>query len=261
MSDTLFISIFIFLVLTVVFGYRLTNNRFGYRAAEKLRIFQTIVFLALFAFHGVRTMQIAPFFLLLFLGFMISFFLEHLGVSRGWIFGSYHYTDTACPLPKIGGVPLCYPLAWAGLIYAGFWTVLLWVQPINGQIQLSWSVIARTALVVTIIDLILDPVAVDEKRWIWKHRGKYYGVPWTNFVGWIITVTVIMFIFRQMQAGELTINYYSPLSRIYPSMGFAVLAAVSVRPCIERRLYIPAIIGVMTSITIIIKTVDLLTGI
>ncbi len=253
MSDTLFISIFILLFLSVVFGYRILENRVSYQAAEKLRIVQALVFLGLFAYHGIQTLGPLPFFLLLLLGFVVSFIIEYLGVNHGWIFGRYHYTDAACPLPNPGGVPLCYPLAWSGLIYAGFWTILLWNSPTGEHITLSWAVIFSTAAIVTVIDFILDPVAVDEDRWIWHHPGKYYGIPWTNFAGWFLTVVIILTIFRLVKGPILAVNFPTRLSSIYPGLGFALLALVSIRPCLERKLYLPAIIGLLSGVTILFK--------
>ncbi|MFQ6613446.1 MAG: carotenoid biosynthesis protein [Fidelibacterota bacterium] len=144
MSDSVFISLLIPLALSVIFGYRILERSVGYRAAENLRIIQMLAFLLLFGFHGRQTLGWFPFLILLLMGFILSFILEYLGVNRGWVYGSYRYTETACPLPSVAGVPLCYPLAWSGLIYTGFWTALLWFPAPGGLLILSWRPWSRS---------------------------------------------------------------------------------------------------------------------
>ncbi len=258
MSDTVFISILIVLILSVIFGYRLLETRVGYSAAERLRLIQVFAFLGLFGFHGWITLGPIPFFLLLALGFVLSFILEFLGVNRGWIFGSYYYTDTACPLPHLGGVPLCYPLAWTGLIYAGFWTAMVWIQPFHDRVELTWPILLLTATLVTLLDFILDPVAVDEGRWVWKKGGIYYGIPWSNFAGWFITVLVVMVVFRVIMGPVLPLNLPTPGSQIYPGLGYGMLAAVSVRVCFERNLTIPALLAITTALVILTRILYIL---
>ncbi|NOZ74447.1 MAG: carotenoid biosynthesis protein [FCB group bacterium] len=250
MPDSIFLSILIPLILSAIFGYRFLERTKSYAAAERLRIIQMLIFLLLFGFHGMETLGLFPFLTLLFLGFILSFILEYLGVNRGWIFGSYHYTNTACPLPSFGGVPLCFPVVWSGLIYAGFWTALLWLPTDGGALTLSWNFILLTAVLVTILDLILDPIAVDEGRWIWKKPGRYYGIPWTNFAGWLLTVILVLTVFRFINGPLLILNTPTVGARFYPGFGFGMLAAISTRVCLERKLIIPAILSVLTAIVI-----------
>ena len=43
------------------------------------------------------------------------------------------------------------------------------------------------AAALTAWDLFLDPQMVGEGYWRWARRGRYRGIPLTNFVGWFVT--------------------------------------------------------------------------
>ena len=38
-------------------------------------------------------------------------------------------------------------------------------------------------------DLFTDPVAVALKVWVWSYDGPWYGVPTSNFIGWLIMIS------------------------------------------------------------------------
>jgi putative membrane protein len=48
------------------------------------------------------------------------------------------------------------------------------------------------ALCLTAWDLFLDPQMVGEGYWRWVRRGRYRGIPLTNFLGWFVTGLVVM---------------------------------------------------------------------
>jgi uncharacterized membrane protein len=105
---------------------------------------------------------------------------ETLGVATGVPFGSYQYTATLFPrLP--GSVPLPVIGAWLLVVSASVGTAqLLWPRaPIAVRVALA-------ALLGVVLDLILEPVAARvEHYWVWQATGPWYGIPITNFLGWI----------------------------------------------------------------------------
>ena len=43
-----------------------------------------------------------------------------------------------------------------------------------------------------VIDLIIDPVSYKVKQyWLWEETGVYYGIPFSNFVGWFLVAFVL----------------------------------------------------------------------
>lgn len=76
----------------------------------------------------------------------------------------------------MGVYPLEVTAAWVLLKYLSFYLVS--VVGVNNLI------IAGLALVS--FDLIVDPVAVYVGAWKWAKPGKFFGVPWQNFLGWFL---------------------------------------------------------------------------
>ncbi|MBU6146361.1 MAG: carotenoid biosynthesis protein [Paenibacillaceae bacterium] len=114
----------------------------------------------------------------------VSYGAEWIGVHTGWWFGSYTYSGAFVPL--IGGVPLAIPFAWLAIIAMAS----SWVRDAH-----RWSFASSVALLAVGFDLLLDPVAVARRFWQWYDVGAFawYGVPWTNFVGWFVTAWVIAY--------------------------------------------------------------------
>ena len=67
---------------------------------------------------------------------------------------------------------------------------------INFNDLITLDNILLTSLLVTILDLVLDPIAVDEGRWKWQSPGKYYGIPIKNFFGWFLNTVIILFFYE-----------------------------------------------------------------
>lgn len=96
--------------------------------------------------------------------------IEVLGERTGVPFGAYTYL---APGPAILGVPLLVPLGWFA-----FTLIAIAVAP-AGRARF----LAPLALVAW--DLGLDPLMVREGFWAFE-AGPYFGVPWSNFVGWYV---------------------------------------------------------------------------
>jgi len=109
--------------------------------------------------------------------------IERLGLVTSFPFGTYEYADALGP--KLGGVPLVIPLAWSMMAY-----------PILLAAQRLTSTGVGTALIggwgLAAWDLFLDPQMVGEGYWRWARRGRYRGIPATNYLGWFLVGLAIM---------------------------------------------------------------------
>lgn len=60
-------------------------------------------------------------------------------------------------------------------------------QDMLTQPRLWWQVPLMTSVIAVVLDLFLDPVAVEAGYWVWFVKGTvYYGIPLLNFVGWFV---------------------------------------------------------------------------
>jgi uncharacterized membrane protein len=137
---------------------------------------------------------------------VVSFLFEYVGATTGIVFGHYVYTDVL-GLKILGVVPVVIPLAYYMVIYpsAQMANLLLRGKVNPRQPSVFWSLYAAllAALIMTAWDLVLDPVMVlNVKAWKWLQPGYYFaGVPFQNFVGWVITTFTIGSLYRLVEPG------------------------------------------------------------
>ncbi len=144
---------------------------------------------------------------------LIGLAFELTGVHTGLPFGRYQYTNTLAP--SLFGVPIAIAFAWLILIdfVRGITPSPLW-----------------GALLMTAIDFVIDPLAAGPLHyWHWFDLGPYYGIPWMNFAGWLLTSFVILQVLpatkqRTAWVGLTVVAF------------FAVIA-------LELRLWVPGLIG------------------
>ncbi len=121
-----------------------------------------------------------------FLVAILTFSAEAIGTATGFPFGAYSYTDRL--QPQLLHVPLLIPIAWF-MMLPSCWAI---AQPWRKNRWL-FSLISAGAL--TSWDLLLDPQMVNWQLWHWDRNFGYFGIPWSNFVGWFATaflVTIIL---------------------------------------------------------------------
>ncbi len=102
--------------------------------------------------------------------------IEVIGSRTGVPFGPYTYT---APGPSLGGVPLLVPIGW-------FAFSLIALAVAAGPRVRWWAPAALVAW-----DLGLDPLMVQQGFWVFEN-GAYFGVAWTNFVGWYLAGIVLV---------------------------------------------------------------------
>lgn len=120
---------------------------------------------------------------------LLGFTVEVLGVRYGVPFGAYSYTDALGP--RLLGVPPAVAFAWM--------TLAAYVKQLVARFELAPRTEALVAAVwLTALDLLIDPLAANQLGyWHWKVKGAFYGVPLTNFVGWLIVSLLFFRILRK----------------------------------------------------------------
>jgi uncharacterized membrane protein len=112
--------------------------------------------------------------------------VEHVGTVTGRPFGRYRYT--AALRPQVTGVPIQVPLAWFAMAVPARETAHSSLGERSNRV--SRIVIGAAAL--TAWDLFLDPQMVAEGYWRWARRGRYRGIPISNYFGWFVTGLGVM---------------------------------------------------------------------
>jgi putative membrane protein len=120
---------------------------------------------------------------------ILGWLVEFIGHTTGVPFGGYGYTDVL--QPQLAGVPLIIPLAWLMMLPPA-WAV---AQVIVG-VRNRWLFVALSALAFTAWDLFLDPQMVAWNFWVWEQPSGYFGIPWVNFVGWVLASGIMTAVVR-----------------------------------------------------------------
>jgi putative membrane protein len=105
--------------------------------------------------------------------YIIGFSAEWIGVHTGYLFGNYGYG--AVLGPKLDAIPLLIGINWYLLAISAHWLVSKFKQ------RMLVSVLLASA-VMTGIDFLIEPVAVDLGFWTWQNNI----IPWTNYLGWFL---------------------------------------------------------------------------
>ena len=118
---------------------------------------------------------------------LLSWAVEHLGVTTGFPFGSYGYTAALEP-KVVGVVPLAIPFAWLLVVPAAVGMAERLVTRGGALVQMLVA-----ALLALLLDVTIEPVAVHiNGYWVWREAGFYYGVPASNFVAWWLTSLLLV---------------------------------------------------------------------
>lgn len=108
--------------------------------------------------------------------------IEYIGLQTGWPYGAFTYSIELGPM--IAGVPIGLPVFFFPLVLNSYLLVLL----LGGDRTDWWlSRVGGTLGVVLLVDLVLDPGAVAVQFWTYLEPGVYYGVPLSNYGGWVLS--------------------------------------------------------------------------
>ncbi|MEK7633532.1 MAG: carotenoid biosynthesis protein [Patescibacteria group bacterium] len=242
----------IFFLLVTISALKLFGTFYGINL-ERYGLFK-IIFLSfpvlLLLFHSIITLLTKKAIFFILLASTVGFLMERLGLKTGTIFGG-HYVYRSDQL-AISNVPLSVVFYWAVFIYTGYCVVtsfLYWSDLKKPNIKLKnfWLVpllVFIDGLVVTAIDLFMDPLQVKTGSWTWLDGGPYFGVPIGNFIGWFIVTVMVTGLFR-------TFEYFFPTKKeefnksifIVPVLGYGFLALSFALSAIKYQMLNLAIIG------------------
>ena len=138
-------------------------------------------------------------------GYLIAFGSEWLSINTGFPYGWYYYIDTTSHRELwVAGVPFFDSLSYVFLAYCSYATALFILSPLKAwrwnAVTLETRPIRRSCLALvlgaflqTFLDIVIDPVALQGRRWFlgqiygYRENGIHFGVPLSNYGGWLLT--------------------------------------------------------------------------
>ena len=182
------------------------------------------VFLAVYLTIAILNMGVVRSIAFTLLAYIIAFMSEYSSTRNGFPYGFYSYIETTRDQELwISNVPFMDSLSFTFLAYVAYTMALFLWSPLKKDgwdIRLLDSEPARRSLKVVfsgavlfmLMDVIIDPVAFQGDRWFlgniytYKEQGEYFNIPLTNFFGWLVVGTAILFSFTRLD-GWLTRNF------------------------------------------------------
>lgn len=137
--------------------------------------------------------------------YLIAFASEWLSITTGFPYGWYYYIDTTSSRELwIAGVPFFDSFSYVFLTYCSYSTALLILSPLRAwrgnlvtletrRLRGSLPVLILGSFLQTFLDIVIDPVALQGRRWFlgqiygYATNGIHFGVPLSNYVGWLLT--------------------------------------------------------------------------
>jgi bisanhydrobacterioruberin hydratase len=162
--------------------------------------------------------------------------IEMTGVLSGFPYGPFYYGDSLGP--KVAGlVPYLLPLSWVPLVLGAVAAATPEGKSTTRRPRALH--IFSAAVLLTLVDGILDPGAASLGFWVWPEGGIYYGVPVTNYLGWLFSSTLAAAILLALGRGRW--------GRVTPPPGLldSLLVALAfwVGVAIFSGLFFPAALG------------------
>ncbi|WP_227354847.1 bisanhydrobacterioruberin hydratase [Haladaptatus salinisoli] len=115
-----------------------------------------------------------------------TYAVEFVGVTTGFPYGEFRYGVELGPM-LFGTVPAGLPVFFFPLVLNSYLLCLLLLGPRAGS---RLARFAASLAVVLLVDLVLDPAAVALGLWTYAEGGAYYGVPPSNYAGWLASGAV-----------------------------------------------------------------------
>lgn len=161
------------------------------------------VFFGFLYFSYVRGFKSSIF--LLFFLWIYCWLAEELSIHTGFPFGNYYYSDALGVKLDVVPVFLGVNYMWL-LVFPAFFVSNLLANGKFLDMGMSARRILFTSFIASIlisgIDMVVDPLdATKISEWVWTNNSNtgYYGIPYLNYLGYVIVMTPAFFIFGIVQ--------------------------------------------------------------
>lgn len=175
------------------------------------------IFLAVFLFISIINMGKKRTLVFFAVTWVITFLCEFSSTRNGFPFGLYHYTQlTKGQELFISDVPFFDSLSFTFLLYSAFSMSLFFTAPLKFEkcnlrvldtfeLRQSKKVLFATTFFMMMIDVVIDPVALQGEKWFlgniyyYDFPGYYFGVPLSNALGWAFVGFISFFTYQQIE--------------------------------------------------------------
>ena len=167
-------------------------------------------------------------------GYVITFISEYSSIHTGIPYGWYYYLDaTKTQELWIAGVPFFDSLSYVFLAYCSYATAIFVVSPLKAwrwdlvtletlSIRRSCAVLFLGSLFQVFLDIIIDPVALQGRRWFlgqiygYREVGVHFGVPLSNYLGWWLVSFLLVVTLQRIDVAVSSSRQSKPAGVAFP---------------------------------------------
>jgi putative membrane protein len=173
-------------------------------------------FLAIYLIAATAHLGWRRAFLYIPLGYSLAWMSEYSSIHWGIPYGDYYYIPhTQNQELWVLGVPFMDSLSYVFLSYCSYSMALFLVSPVafkkwnvfileTHTLRRSWRTWVLGSFLFVLLDIIIDPVAFRGSQWFlgqiygYREKGLYFGVPMSNFGGWLVVGLVLIGVLRYL---------------------------------------------------------------
>lgn len=159
---------------------------------------------------------------------ILSMSVEAIGVLTGVPYGPFSY-GSGIGTAVIEPVPWTVGFAYVPLLL-GACALARHLAPKRSLIQQA----VGSGLLLVGADLVLDPGAALLGYWIWAEPGVYYGIPLSNYAGWLVTGTAYSVILLLASRGGMPVAI---------ATSYVLILAFWTGVCLGAGMLVPTAIG------------------
>jgi len=144
--------------------------------------------------------------------YLVSFFVEVIGVNTGFIFGNYNYGNSLGL--KLFQTPLLIGINWIFLVYTTASVMERFKMPVFAKIGLA-------SVLMLIYDIVMEQIAPMLQMWRWENDV----IPFQNYVSWY--ALAVLFHLLLKIANVKIQNKFAPIILICQFMFFLLILIVN----------------------------------
>jgi len=165
---------------------------------------------------------------------IFALILENIAILTGFPYGNFAYG--ALIGKQIGYVPWTVGFAWTPILFGAISITQKLQKTTNFFIHIGLAAVLMTAL-----DIVLDPASVSLGFWIWNNPVGFYGVPWSNFGGWLLSSVLAVFTVHTFLKSQKIENVqFSP----WTDKSFILILIFWTAICFFEELWVPGFFGI-----------------
>ena len=134
---------------------------------------------------------------------ILLYLLEILGANTGIVYGEFVYSSLW--QPALLGTPIIMAFVWATLVVESLFIVRqVYMRP--------FVQIITASIFLVMLDLVIDPGAIHLGLWNWVNGGPWYGVPYSNYIGWLVLGIVGASVYYKFTKNTYVKIYFNSLA-------------------------------------------------